>query len=215
MWRLLNGLGIPHVTLLDLDRCRFGGGWGRVRTTVTNLKLFAEAPEVQDRLADVSVTQLPSWREPDLPGAEVEGGWLNWLESTNVFFSAPLDLDFMLLEHFPDAYPSEAQATEGDTSDGGVTTSEPTDASGSDSGASDAAFAQVLGKKGLDPVGIYTPEQIQLLPRYRTLFLLGSKPSAHLTAMASLTDQQLMEGIPPVMSRLLTRAAELLAASSE
>ena len=29
-WRLLRDLGIPFVTLLDLDRERVGGGWGRI-----------------------------------------------------------------------------------------------------------------------------------------------------------------------------------------
>ncbi|WGR70334.1 MULTISPECIES: ATP-dependent endonuclease [unclassified Bradyrhizobium] len=29
-WRLLHGLGIPHVTLLDLDLARYHGGWGRI-----------------------------------------------------------------------------------------------------------------------------------------------------------------------------------------
>ncbi|WP_447645216.1 ATP-dependent nuclease [Nocardioides zeae] len=59
MWRLLNGLGIPHVTLLDLDHCRVGGGWGRVRTTVKNLKQFADAPDVQARLSKVDVSETP------------------------------------------------------------------------------------------------------------------------------------------------------------
>jgi len=30
-WRLLNGLGIPYATLLDLDLGREGGGYGRVK----------------------------------------------------------------------------------------------------------------------------------------------------------------------------------------
>ena len=30
-WRLLSQLEIPHITLLDLDVARFGGGWGRIK----------------------------------------------------------------------------------------------------------------------------------------------------------------------------------------
>lgn len=30
-WKLLSGLSIPHVTLLDLDRAREGGCWGRIK----------------------------------------------------------------------------------------------------------------------------------------------------------------------------------------
>lgn len=212
MWRLLNGLGIPHVTLLDLDHCRFGGGWGRVRTTVKNLKAFADAPGVQARLTEVDVAQLPPWSEPNLPGADVDGGWLQWLETANVFFSAPLDLDFMLLEHFAAAYPGEAETPEGDTSDGSPDQEVEGDP---DTGNGDVPVAAVLGKKGLDPSGIYSESQLELLPRYRALFLLGSKPSAHLTAMANLTDHQLMAGLPPVMNRLLGRVAGLLAVHAE
>jgi putative ATP-dependent endonuclease of the OLD family len=36
-WRLLNGLGIPHATLRDLDIGRKGGGFGRVKTAIEQL----------------------------------------------------------------------------------------------------------------------------------------------------------------------------------
>jgi hypothetical protein len=36
-WRLLNQLRIPHITLLDLDRERYGGGWGRIKYALKQL----------------------------------------------------------------------------------------------------------------------------------------------------------------------------------
>ena len=36
-WRLLDGLRIPHATLLDLDAGRAGGGWGRIKNTCAQL----------------------------------------------------------------------------------------------------------------------------------------------------------------------------------
>jgi putative ATP-dependent endonuclease of the OLD family len=36
-WRLLNGLGIPFATLLDLDLGRNGGGYGRVKVAIGHL----------------------------------------------------------------------------------------------------------------------------------------------------------------------------------
>ncbi len=39
-WRLLNALGIPHVTLLDLDLGRHQGGWGRVKYAANQLLLY-------------------------------------------------------------------------------------------------------------------------------------------------------------------------------
>lgn len=37
-WKLLTGLKIPYVTLLDLDVARFGGGWGRIKYVATQMK---------------------------------------------------------------------------------------------------------------------------------------------------------------------------------
>lgn len=36
-WKLLNQLNIPHITLLDLDREREGGGWGRIKYVIKQL----------------------------------------------------------------------------------------------------------------------------------------------------------------------------------
>ena len=36
-WRLLNDLKIPYITLLDLDRERDGGGWGRIKYVLDQL----------------------------------------------------------------------------------------------------------------------------------------------------------------------------------
>ena len=42
-WRLLSDLNIPYVTLLDLDRERDGGGWGRIHYALSQLiKLVIE-----------------------------------------------------------------------------------------------------------------------------------------------------------------------------
>src|SRR5690606_27248782 len=39
MWKLLNELSIPHITLLDLDRERGGGGWSRIKYAIKQLIL--------------------------------------------------------------------------------------------------------------------------------------------------------------------------------
>lgn len=39
MWKLLNDLDIPHITLLDLDRERGGGGWSRIKYAFEQLLL--------------------------------------------------------------------------------------------------------------------------------------------------------------------------------
>lgn len=214
MWRLLNGLDIPHLTLLDLDRCRFGGGWGRVRTAVANLREFSSRPETQQRVQDVQPSDLPSWTNTDLPTADAKDSWLSTLEAAGVFFADPLDLDLLLLEHYPDAYPSEEDAPEGDSAVDSNEQSAAQPVAATDPTA-DVLAAQVLGKKGLAPTGSYSAEQIALFPRYRALFQLNSKPAAHLVALSRLTDEQLLSDLPPVMQRLVTHATQLLDAHGE
>jgi putative ATP-dependent endonuclease of OLD family len=213
MWRLLNGLGIPHITLLDLDICRFGGGWGRVRTAVKNLQEYSSHSEVQTQLSETKVSELPTWKVRDLASSEVGKGWLRWLEGADVFYSAPLDLDLLLLEHYRDAYPTEQEAPEGDTSDGSADSNSADRSDGAE--AAEPSFRQVLGRKGLDPTVSYSRDQLDLFPRYRGLFQLGSKPAAHLVALSQLTDEQLLEDLPPVMQRLVKRASQLLEAHGE
>jgi len=43
-WRLLNGLGIPYITLLDLDFGRPGGGWGRIKYALEQLLELGNDP---------------------------------------------------------------------------------------------------------------------------------------------------------------------------
>src|SRR6185369_5137699 len=50
-WRLLNDLGIPHLTLLDLDRGRYQGGWGRVKYAAD--ELFKIRPDIENLKAGI------------------------------------------------------------------------------------------------------------------------------------------------------------------
>jgi putative ATP-dependent endonuclease of the OLD family len=74
---------------------------------------------------------------------------------------------------------------------------------------------QVLGQKGLDPTTTYIPSQLALFDQYRSLFQMGSKPAAHLVALSNLTDEQLLDGLPPVMQRLIARASHPLTLHGE
>lgn len=202
MWRLLNQLEIPHVTLLDLDAGRFGGGWGRVRTTIRNLQQHA-ATKTPPAIVEANADDLPKWDE----AAPREGdAWLAELETANVFFSSPLDLDFLLLEKYPNAYPGESHTVLGDT--------EPSSPS-HEVEVPEMVHRQVLGKKGVDPALNYSNAQAALFDRYHSLFQLGSKPTTHLEALSDLDDAAIASGLPPVLGRLITRAAELIEVTPE
>jgi putative ATP-dependent endonuclease of OLD family len=190
-WRLLHGLGIPHVTLLDLDLARHQGGWGRISYAAKQLLAYSDVAKLDLKAA--SVTSIPKW--DDDQGLMVkDDGWFSRLENYGVFFSSPLDLDFLMITAYPKAYGLGEDELEEPDED---------------------ALKAVLGKKH-DVVGNqYTDAQLEHFDAYNSRFKLGSKPAWHIQAMASLTDGELADGIPEVLGRMLERIRKDLKALPE
>jgi hypothetical protein len=65
-WRLLSGLGIPYLTLLDLDTARHDGGWGRVRYVCRQLR---EHPGSRhgSLVTDELIAGLSAWDDKAIP----------------------------------------------------------------------------------------------------------------------------------------------------
>ena len=177
-WRLLHGLNIPFITLLDLDLARHQGGWGRVRNVANQLLQHAPATH---GLTTATISAIPGWDGAEkLLVREADLHWLNWLETQQVFFSAPLDLDFAMLKSFSAAYELDA--------DDLVVPDE-------------AKIKAVLGNSyhGSDQ---YNEDELKLFITYHKRFKLGSKPAAHINALSSLTDAELLAGMPASLGRL-------------
>ncbi|MFD9601294.1 ATP-dependent endonuclease [Streptomyces sp. NPDC059970] len=184
-WRLLNELQIPHATLLDLDAGRYQGGWGRVHNALKQMN--AVRPKTY---TDEQFGKLPKWNDdrdfPTLvdPGFTGGHGPVEDLEGKGVFFSHPVDLDLMLLAAYPDAY--------------GVSPTEP----GNPTEPDQETVVAVLGKSHVHEERL--PEDVRaLFGDYHAKFDLGSKPAAHLAALADLNDKQLLEDLPDVLVRLV------------
>jgi putative ATP-dependent endonuclease of OLD family len=178
-WRLLHGLGVPHVTLLDLDAGRYQGGWGRLRYALDQYRAFVE----NSGITDDQLARVPVWDSADRPDHDVTGSKvIQWLEERGVFFSAPLDLDYTMLTAYPDAY--------------GVTASDLHE-------PDEAAITAVLGKSH-GPVGQYDRGEQERFDAYRERFKRGSKPASHLDALAQLADAGLIAGLPGVYQRLVS-----------
>lgn len=189
-WRLLNGLGIPHVTLLDLDLARHQGGWGRVKVALKQLLAHGDPIGLDQAMID----GIPAWNGADQLLASAQG-WLPWLETQGVFFSTPLDLDFMMLDAFPEAY-GMIEIIHRETPDG-------------------RTVAAVLGKAHGDFAAQYTEDQQELFSFYHQTFKLGSKPSHHVNALAALSDADLIAHMPPVLSRMIEQIETKLEALPE
>lgn len=176
-WRLLDALGIPYLTLLDLDLARYQGGWGRIKYS------WDQYEALLTRRGDVPEKRpgIPAWNSDEYKLLPEYEHYLLGLEEKGVFYSAPLDLDFAMMESFPEAYGVEADdRSEPDEDD----------------------VKAVIGKKsqGADQ---YSDEQRDLFVSYHKIFKLGSKPAAHLAALADLEDQELLDGTPASLARLL------------
>lgn len=216
-WRLLHSLKIPHLTLLDLDREKEGGGWGRIQYVRDQLvaRYGAGHQELKfDDEGDESSLDSPEWdnlKENDVNDVENMESWISlFQESYDVYFSVPLDLDFSLLEAFPELYTSQAEQGPRLPDEDGPEYAD----------ALQRRIGQVLssshGDESSGELGsTFTAEQRKLLPWYKYLFVDGSKPVAHMRAMTQASPAQLQSNIPQSLKCLLRRAQELISSDAD
>lgn len=186
-WRLLNGLGIPHVTLLDLDVARYQGGWGRIKYAANQLLSYADIDG--NDLTQDEIDDIPKWNSND--GIMLgDLGWIARLEGLGVYFSTPLDLDFMMMMHYRAAYRVKGEDLEEPDED---------------------TIKAVLGKSHDVLGGQYSDEQKSYFDSYHRRFKLDSKPTSHIRAMAKLDDEKLIKDMPDVLGRMFDAVKEKLA----
>lgn len=130
---------------------------------------------------------IPRWNSDEHKVREFPG-YLEAFEERDVYFSYPLDLDFAMLLAYPDAYGVEEDVPDAQT------------------------IKAVLGKSHHDS-SQYSEDELKLFGTYHQRFKLGSKPAAHIDALAQLTDAELLKDMPPSLSRLadavIAKLAEL------
>jgi putative ATP-dependent endonuclease of OLD family len=188
-WRLLSALEIPYITLLDLDVSRHNGGWGRIKYVNDQLKKLTPAHALPD------TWRISAWNDESIPirthhffedGAK---DLFKELEKKNIFFSEPLDLDFSMLLAFPEQYSKENYKA-------------PTV----------STVKAVLGNSHHNPKQ-YSLKERKLFNTYHKRFKLGSKPTAHIDALAQISDKNLLSNMPKSFGRLadavIAKLAEL------
>ena len=76
----------------------------------------------------------------------------------------------------------------------------------------ESTIKAVLGKSHHD-AGQYSEDELKLFSTYHQRFKLGSKPAAHIDALAQLTDAELLANMPASLRRLadavIAKLAEL------
>lgn len=220
-WRLLNDLDIPHITLLDLDKERDGGGWGRIKYVLDQLiqngadksKLL----KIGDRImTDEELEGMLGW---DISEAVILQSWIDYLEKYNVFFSAPLDIDFLMLEHYGDIYRKILSDNEGPRLMVDI------------NGKKEQKYIKSIEELGesypeyekriIDDVQhalkecggegkTYTDEQKRLMVWYTYFFLNRGKPSTHIEALSKIENEEMVAFMPDIFSRIITAAEKKL-----
>lgn len=219
-WRLLNDLHIPHITLLDLDREREGGGWGRIKYVLKQLVANGYPKEKLLKLKSGKVmtdAELEKMNEWDVHKEESMQLWIKHLENFNVFFSAPLDIDFLMLENFGEEYKGLLEEKEGPRlmieQNGKKEQKKIIDIEGIDEEKLDEYEKRIqedirntLKKEGGDG-STYNEEQKKLMVWYNYFFLNRGKPSTHILALSKMDE---LDNIPSEFERLIRTAEKLL-----
>jgi hypothetical protein len=207
-WRLLKGLDIPYVTLLDLDRERGGGGWGRIKYVAEQLIEIGEPKakilEVEGANGVMSVMPDDEFAEmhlDDVTDLARMRDWKKFFEDYGVYFSDPLDLDFMMQRSYPAAYEVIPEGSDGPEI--------PTATDANREKEIKGAVKAVLKKKGSDG-STFSDDEKQSFFWYRYLFLGRGKPTTHILALASITDEELIKNCPKPLRRLVKRVKKHL-----
>lgn len=204
MWKLLNDLSIPHVTLLDLDRERNGGGWGRIKYV---LKQLNENNRCTERLRTVinnkklkiyNLKEIDNFHKREVTKLKSMNLWVKKLEKADVFFSYPLDIDFSLLKKFQEEYKG--------TMVNGPRIPDDDQSKEYNDKLQNSIQATLKSK---DAVGkTFTEDEKKLMIWYNSLFLGRGKPSTHIAALKDIENTTLLANAPEELLRLLERIKE-------
>ena len=219
-WKLLNALRIPHITLLDFDNERYGGGWGRIKYISQHLY------ELNTEFQEWFNTQRLDFNEIGSRGCESIGAqrlinWFNKLEEFNVYFSSPLDIDFLMLQHYKDNYlntlsPIEGPVVSYNDSDGSSKKVKLSDLDcldrlqleGFNKRKEEAIRATLKDKSGSGDS--FTEEEKKLMIWYQYFFLGRGKPTTHMQFLSLISDEELIKSLPSVFEKIVERAKKLL-----
>jgi len=218
-WKLLNQLDIPFVTLLDLDKEREGGDWGRVKYVLN--ELIANGADKEELLllengsilSDRKLEKMHTWKD-----FEYLDSWIESLEDFNVFFSNPLDIDFLMIEKFLKYYLMILEKNEGplikikDNEKKQKRIQElTTEEKGTEAYLEriENDVARALKKNGGDG-HTYTKKQKELMIWYSYFFLTRGKPVTHLQVLNYIADDVLQANIPDVFIKIAEKIKLLL-----
>lgn len=206
IWKLLDVLNIPYITLLDLDTGRNGGGWGRVKYVLQQLIERGADPKKLLEIEGGGIADLKKMGEWEINNAKELNSimtWVNFLKKYDVFYSAPLDLDFLMLTHFPEAYKKIVPANGGPRIPDKKSEKDKFNYKVLEGVRSTLKSEKATGNA-------YNDEEKELMIWYNYHFLNRGKPSTHILALSELSNRELKTNMPPVFNEMFKRITKLL-----
>ena len=220
-WRLLSDLEIPFVTILDLDRERDGGGWGRIKYALEQLIKVGRLKTSDLRIGrskSLSRDELEDMHKWDVTDTDKMNKWIDKLEKYDIYYSNPLDIDFLMLEKIGDEYINSIGENEGprievfeDSIKRRIKIQD----------LDRKKYQEIFSKRIVDDVhatlkenggngSTYTETQKELMIWYKYLFLQRGKPTTHRVVLSRLSDEELKKDTPKVLHKLIMNALNKL-----
>lgn len=208
IWKLLNTLHIPHITLLDLDLEREGGGWGRIKYI---LKQLIESGVDRNNLlrledgtilSDNGLEEMHTWEVSQKTLCNLNS-WIDFLKKYNVFYSAPLDLDFLMLKHYPNFYKAIIPKNGGPR-----IPDRDNDIISFNKKVQDGVIATLKSEnaKGIT----YSDEEKELMIWYNYHFLSRGKPTTHILTLVNIDQESLENNLPIIFNEIFNCIKSLL-----
>ena len=167
----------------------------------------------------LSIEALKNMHNWDIANGDVLNLWISHLEKYHVFFSAPLDIDFLMLESFENVYKETIQKSEGPrltiSKDGTTQTVFFKDIEYAEPKSPDylarvehdiRCTLKACGGNGCT----YTKNQKRLMIWYNYFFLNRGKPTTHIQLFSLIDDESLTSNMPTVFSRMLDDVSKIL-----
>jgi len=209
IWKLLETLHIPYVTLLDLDVEREGGGWGRIKYALKQLISIGTKKEELLKLSDDSIlsddalNNMHTWSLLEKDSIKNLNGWADYLKKYNIFYSNPLDLDFLMLTHYPEFYKKAIPKN------GGPQIPDETKEIKKFNEKVTASIQATL-KSEKATAETYSEDEKKLMIWYNYHFLGRGKPTTHIQVLSSMTDEEIKDNLPKVFTEIFDTISSLL-----
>lgn len=205
IWKLLKALHIPYITLLDLDIERDGGGWGRIKYALKQLIAVgtdrSQLLSLKDGtiMSDESLKEMNKCELGDLKSLLL---WIDRLKSFGVYYSSPLDLDFLMLTYYPEFYKKIIPK-------GGGPRIPDKDEEPEEFVKKVNSAVQASLKSENATGETYSDEDKELMIWYNYLFLGRGKPTTHIQALSLMSNEDIRANLPPVFADIFTNVLDL------